>query len=118
MSSLHGRRVLLVEDEPLIAMMAEDMLAALGAVVVGPASTLAEALQLARSAEFDIALLDVNLRNERIDPVVALIQERRLPLVLATGYGRTKSDLPAGVIVIEKPYTEDRLLRVLSSNPL
>jgi CheY-like chemotaxis protein len=107
--------VLVVEDEMLIAMMVEDMLIRLGASVVGPASNLAEALEMANSADFDVALLDVNLRNERVDPVVAVLAQRCIPMVLATGYGRTNADLPSEATVIEKPYTEDRLSRALSS---
>jgi CheY-like chemotaxis protein len=112
---LDGKRVLVVEDEMLIAMMVEDMLARLGASVVGPASTLSEALEMANSASFDVALLDVNLRNERVDPVVELLEQRRIPVVLATGYGPVNADLPTGATVIEKPYTEERLGRALGA---
>lgn len=111
---LQGARVLLVEDETLIAMMAEEMLMTLGASVVGPARTLDEAKELAQSANFDVALLDVNLREARVDPVVALLRERRIPFVLATGYGASAADLPDAPI-IEKPYTEERLQSVLST---
>jgi CheY-like chemotaxis protein len=114
-SPLANKRVLVVEDEALIAMMAEDMLQALGAKVVGPASTVEEAMQLAQDAEIDVALLDVNLRNARIDPVADLLKSRRVPVVLATGYGPTKADLPSGTPVVEKPYTQDRLRAALSA---
>jgi CheY-like chemotaxis protein len=112
---LAGKRVLVVEDEAIIAMMAEDMLVAMGATVVGPAATLPEAMALARAAEIDVALLDVNLRGDRIDPLAAMLQAMQIPVVLATGYGRVKADLPPEAPVIEKPYTQDRLGAALSA---
>jgi two-component SAPR family response regulator len=113
--SLKDKRVLIVEDEALIAMMAEDMIQALGAQVVGPASTVEEALELAQQADVDIALLDVNLRDARIDPVAEFLQSKQVPFVLATGYGQAKADLPTGALVVQKPYTQERLQAALTA---
>ena len=66
---LKGKRILVVEDEALIAVMVEDMLSEMGSIVVGPAATIEQALALARAEEIDGAVLDVNVRGERIDPV-------------------------------------------------
>jgi DNA-binding NtrC family response regulator len=112
-SVISGKRVLLVEDEAIVAHMVEDMLGELGAVVVGPVSTVAKALALAMAETFDAAVLDVNLRGEMIDGVAALIEGRGVPMVLATGYGAAAQARRPGVEIIDKPYTRDRLERAL-----
>lgn len=99
---LDGKRILVVEDEPLIAMMVEDMLAELGAVI-GPAGSLAEALLLAEE-QIDAALLDVNLEGERVYPVAERLTVRGVPFVIATGYGATGNDWQGRAPTIEKPY--------------
>ena len=86
MSALAGKRVLVIEDEAIIAAMIEDMLTELGAVVVGPAGTLAKAVELARREPIDAGMLDVNIRSEKIDPVIETLRGRGVPFVLATGY--------------------------------
>lgn len=100
---LDGKRILVVEDEPLIAMMVEDMLAELGAQVIGPAGSLAEALLLAEE-QIDAALLDVNLEGERVYPVAERLTVRGVPFVFATGYGATGNDWQGRAPTIEKPY--------------
>src|SRR5205085_11168424 len=80
-------RILIVEDEMLVAMNIEDMLLDLGHEVAGLASRLAPALQLAAEAEFDAAMLDVNLAGERSFPVAELLEGRGIPYLFATGYG-------------------------------
>jgi CheY-like chemotaxis protein len=87
MSDLHGRRVLLVEDETLVALMVEDMLAELGCIVVASAGTLSEARRYAAEGDFDLALLDVNLKGEKVFPVADDLRRRGIPVVFATGYG-------------------------------
>ena len=79
-------KVLLVDDEVLIRLMVSDMLEDLGHVVVAEAGELDQSLILARSADFDFAILDVNLNGARIDPVAEAIGARRIPFILATGY--------------------------------
>jgi CheY-like chemotaxis protein len=81
-------RVLVVEDEVIIAMSLEDMLTELGCSVVGPATSLDEALALAAAADFDAALLDVNLDGEHSEPVADVLRQRAIPYALITGYGR------------------------------
>ena len=112
-SALAGKRILLVEDEFIIAAMAEDILTELGAVVVGPASTIGAALDLAGSQAIDAAVLDVNMAGKRVDPVAELLTARRIPVVFATGYGA--GGLAGGrAPVLEKPYSEDRLIDALT----
>lgn len=80
-------RILLVEDEPLVAMAVEDALLSQGMTVIGPAATVAAALGCIASNEFDGALLDVNLRGEKIDAVADALAARGIPFVFTTGDG-------------------------------
>lgn len=110
---LKGKRVLVVEDEALVAMSIERMLADAGAEVVGPGYSLDEALRLARASAIDAAILDVNLRGERSYPVAELLRSAAVPFIFATGYG---SALPAAGIaepVVHKPFQERTLLSAL-----
>ena len=111
---LSGKRILAVEDEALIAVLLEDMLSELGVVTVGPAGTVSSALALAKSETFDAAILDVNLRGERIDPVAAFLAERAIPFVFVTGYGEVSIEGQPRAPVIDKPYTQDKLAKALS----
>jgi CheY-like chemotaxis protein len=81
-------RILIVEDEMLVAMNIEDMLLELGHEVAGLASRLGPALALAGESRFDAAMLDVNLAGEPSFPVADLLIERGIPFLFATGYGR------------------------------
>ena len=84
---LAGRRILVVEDDYFAMRDLCAGLAALGAVVVGPAPTVAEALALvAREPDIDAAVLDVNLRGETVYPVADAMAARGMPFVLSTGY--------------------------------
>jgi CheY-like chemotaxis protein len=105
---LADKKILLVEDEALVVEMIVDMLVDLGATVIGPAMTLADGLSLAETEQFDAAVLDVNLRGERIDPIAEVLAARAVPMVFATGYGAAGDYCKHGV-VIDKPYTQQRL---------
>jgi two-component SAPR family response regulator len=114
MSPLDGKRVLVVEDEALIAAMVEDMLVELGATVVGPASSIDQARVLVHSDDIDAAVLDVNIRSERVDPIAEILRLRSVPIVFATGYGSSTCGMnysPA----IEKPYTLEKLANALKT---
>src|SRR3546814_1750488 len=80
--------ILLIEDEPLIAMDMCDTLEDGGYTVVGPASTLDEAHELVETAKFDAALLDANLSGEAVDEVAAALTRKGMPFAFVTGYGR------------------------------
>lgn len=80
-------RILIVEDEMLVAMNIEDMLLDLGHEVAGIASRLEPALALAREGAFDLALLDVNLAGQPSFPIAEVLRDRQLPFLFATGYG-------------------------------
>jgi DNA-binding response OmpR family regulator len=99
------RRVLVVEDEMMIAMMVEDMLAEMGHAVIGVASNLRSALALAAAEQFDVAILDINLAGERSFPVAHLLKARGVPFLFATGYGELGLEDPfRDVVTLKKPF--------------
>lgn len=111
---LDGLRVLVVEDEMMVSMLIEDMLAELGCEVVGPASRLDEAMAIAKEADLDCAVLDVNLGGQPIFPLADLLRERGRPFAFATGYGDAGlRDVDKGSPVLQKPFREGDLARVL-----
>ena len=110
MAPLDGKRILLVEDEYLIAIMAEDMLRTLGAEVVGAVATVEEALAIVGTSAIDCAVLDVNLKHGTSDPVADKLKELGIPYIFATGHGHCDMD----AIILSKPYTETNLGRTIT----
>lgn len=84
---LAGRRILVVEDEPLLAMLVEDLLLDAGCVVIGPATSVSDALRLLDLEPPDAAVLDVNLTEEQVYPVATRLEQAGVPYVFVTGYG-------------------------------
>ncbi|EPX83318.1 Response regulator [Rubellimicrobium thermophilum DSM 16684] len=114
-ASLSGKRILVVEDEAIVAMLIEDILTDHGAAVVGPAARIETALELADGEAIDAALLDVNLAGATTAPVAERLRARGIPFAFATGYGT--SGLPAGFEsspLLQKPFQEQDLTAVLS----
>ena len=110
-----GLRVLLVEDENLVALLLEDMLAELGHTVVGPVARLDKALEIAQLEAFDVAILDVNISGEKAYPIAEALAARGIPFVFSTGYGKQSlrapySDRPA----LQKPFERHDLQRLLA----
>ncbi len=101
-------RVLIVEDEMTIALLLEDMVEELGHQVAGLAMRLPQAMELATSRAFDLAILDVNLDGHMSYPVAEVLAGRGVPYVFATGYGATGIEprYRDGVI-LKKPYGMD-----------
>ena len=116
-SELDGFRVLVVEDEALVAMVIEDMLAGFGCKVVGPAANVDEALVLLGAAGIDGALVDVNLGGERLGFRVAdALAARAIPYVFASGYGRSILTSPhLDALVLSKPFDEHMLREAVRS---
>jgi CheY-like chemotaxis protein len=115
MTSPH-RRILIVEDEMMIAIMLEDMLADLGHGVVGVAQTLTAALAMAdaKAGLFDMAILDINLAGERSFPVAARLTEQGVPFMFATGYGAMGLEEPfRDCFTLKKPFQEEELARAI-----
>jgi CheY-like chemotaxis protein len=109
-------RILVVEDEMLVAMNIEDMLLELGHEVAGLASRLGPALALARESRFDAAMLDVNLAGEPSFPVADILIERGLPFLFATGYGRQGlDDRYRDYPMLQKPFRAAELGKALAT---
>ncbi len=114
-ATLQGLRVLVVEDEVLVALLVESMLSDMGCRVVGPAGGLDEAFAIAAREPFDLAVLDVNLAGERVDPFVDLLKSRGSKFLFATGYGVAglrEEDRCAPVL--QKPFDQLRLGQALA----
>lgn len=114
MSGARRPRVLIVEDESLVGMLIEDMLAELGYDVAAMAARLEQALESARHAEADLAILDLNLDGHRTDAVAEVLRARGIPFIFATGYGSAGvtadwRDVP----VLQKPFQQDDLAAAL-----
>jgi DNA-binding response OmpR family regulator len=101
---LNGARLLIVEDEYLLAREMADYFENLGAEIVGPVGTVAQALALIASSNIQIAVLDVNLRDERVYPVADVLTLKQIPFVFASGYGsELEPEVYAGALRIIKP---------------
>ena len=82
-----ARRVLVVEDEPILAMNIEDMLTELGHLVTATATRIDKALSLAEGGEFNLAALDINLAGSNTFQVAAILRRRGIPFIFTSGYG-------------------------------
>ena len=117
--TLSGKRILVVEDEYLIASLIVTVLTRAGCVVVGPFSTLAIALEAARTEDVDTALLDVNLAGQFVFPVAEVLDQRHIPFLLLTGYGENAiPDDHRDWKVVSKPFRPQRLLTALLDSML
>jgi len=103
-------RIMLVEDEALIALMLEDMVEAMGCAVTGLAPRIALGVSMAASGDFDLAILDVNVAGENIEPVAERLAQRGIPFIFATGYGEAGVPLRyRGRPVVAKPFRSEQL---------
>ena len=112
-------RVLVVEDESLIAMLLEDMLEEAGCQLVGPFATLQPALDACANERFDAALIDLNLAGESADPIIDRLVERAIPFAVVTGDPHTEHGQRA-TAVLAKPFVMNELaetLRILAAAP-
>jgi CheY-like chemotaxis protein len=111
-----ARRILVVEDELMIRMLLEDMLGELGYTVAAEAGRLDEALEAAKSAEIDVAILDVNLNGQPILPVADALAARGTPFVFATGYGERGLPEPyRDRPTLKKPFQLEGLKQMLDT---
>jgi CheY-like chemotaxis protein len=115
-SVLRGHRILIVEDETIVGMELESLLERQGCTVVGPAPTVARALELLGRESPDAALLDLNLNGQPAIPVAAALLARKVPFVVVTGYGAGQSSDPElrGAPRIDKPVDHLELVRTLA----
>jgi CheY-like chemotaxis protein len=114
-ANLAGRRVLLVEDSPVVAPFTAEVLAELGCAVVGPAPNMAIARELIEGEEFHGAIMDVHIRGERVFPLCEALETKGVPFVLTSGYADW--DMPDKWLDrprLQKPYTLEDVERVLT----
>jgi CheY-like chemotaxis protein len=113
--TLTGRRILVVEDSPVVGPVTVEILADLGCEVVGPAPNMAAARDLVENGGFDAALMDVHIRGERVFPLCELLLSRNIPFVFTSGYAdwhmpEKWRDRPR----LQKPYTVEQVGAALS----
>jgi CheY-like chemotaxis protein len=115
-AALEGRRVLVVEDEALVAMELADVLERQGCRVIGPAASVAQALALLAERRLDAALLDLNLNGEPGLPVAVALSERGVPFVVVSGYSEDQASAPAlrPAPRLTKPVRHRELVQVLT----
>ena len=107
---MSSRRALVVEDEVLVGMMIEEMLRDLGYEIAGLSTHLDHALTLARTARFDVALLDINLNGRQSFPIADAVRARGLPFLFATGYGsRIVPEPYRDAPILQKPFSLEEL---------
>ncbi len=105
-----SRRALIVEDEVLVAMLIEEMLVELGYEIAGLSTHLDQAVTLACTAPFDVALLDINLNGRQSFPVADAVRARGLPFLFATGYGSRIVPEPYRTApILQKPFSLEEL---------
>ena len=109
-----GKRVLVVEDELMIRMLLEGMLTDIGHTVAAEAGGIDEAVAIAKKADFDVAVLDVNLNGQPVTPVVEILVERGVPFVFASGYGqRGVPEAYRAIPTLQKPFQADALAQAI-----
>jgi CheY-like chemotaxis protein len=104
-ADLDGRRILLVEDSPVVGPFTADLLVDLGCEVVGPAPSMAAARELIEGDAFDAAIMDVHIRGERVFPLCEMLEAKGVPFVLTSGYADwTMADKWQDRPRLRKPY--------------
>lgn len=113
---LNGARVLVVEDEPLIALELAQIIEEAGGVVTASERTLAQALRLAKNLHFDVALLDVRVRDGTTFEVAAVLSEKNIPFLFCTGDSEHREEFKnwPGVLVITKPHRPELVIEKLT----
>lgn len=116
MKDVAPRQVLIVEDEPLLALLLQDMLTEEGYGIVAIASNLDDAMEKARSMTFDVAILDMNLGGRTTFPIAEIVLARGKRFIFATGYGAPS--VPPSLEhapVVQKPFQAQHLNAALAS---
>jgi CheY-like chemotaxis protein len=115
-SELKDHSILVVEDEPIFATETACAIVAAGGSVVGPAYSLAEAFAMTEGAELDGALLDLNLRNEKVFSLADKLADRGVPIVFVTGeIWPVIPERHAGCRVVGKPITDTKVVAAIGS---
>jgi CheY-like chemotaxis protein len=115
-ADLKGRRILVIEDSPVVGPFTVDLLGELGCVVVGPAPNMAAARELVEAGEFDAAMVDIHIRGERVFPLCEMLAARHMPFLFTSGYAdRGMPDKWQQRPRLQKPYTVDQVEKALSA---
>jgi DNA-binding NtrC family response regulator len=112
-AKLSGLRILVVEDEILVAMALGDFLADSGCTAAGPVSSVKQGMRLIEQEAIDGAILDINLKGEMVFPLADALAERSIPFVYVTGYGKLLRACNHGRPVLQKPYSNRQLLKII-----
>ena len=112
-SVLAGMSVLILEDEPLVAMFVESCLQDAGAAVVKIAASISAARSVLNES-FDAAVIDLHVADGDASPLIGVLSERRIPVVVTTGGTIDRELLTQTVAVLQKPYPEADLIKVLA----
>jgi two-component SAPR family response regulator len=113
--AITGLRVLVVEDENLVALLLENLLAELGHIVIGPVARLKKALDLIQGEEIDLAILDVNINGEETYPIADLLAARDMPFFFSTGYGKRSLRAPhQDRPILQKPFQRHDLEKLFA----
>jgi CheY-like chemotaxis protein len=115
-AALDGRRILVVEDSPVVAPFTADVLDDLGCEVIGPAPNMAAAREMIDDEAFDAAIMDIHIRGERVFPLCDALAAKGIPFVLTSGYADW--ELPERLRDaqrLQKPYTIDQVEEALSA---
>jgi CheY-like chemotaxis protein len=114
-ADLTGKRILLIEDSPVVGPFTAELLEELGCEVVGPAPNMAAARELVDRGGFDAALMDIHIRGERVFPLCDVLGAKGLPFVLTSGYADWQmADKWADRPRLQKPYKLDQVRQALS----
>jgi len=114
-SRIAGRRILVIEDSPVVGPFTADILHDLGCTVIGPAPNMAAARGLVEAADFDAALMDVHIRGERVFPLCEKLASQNVPFVLTSGYADwSMPEEWQGRPRLQKPYTIDQVEEALA----
>jgi DNA-binding response OmpR family regulator len=107
-------RVLIVEDEPLVAELLEDMLRDAGYEIAACVGALDKALTALETVSCDFAILDINLRGKSTEPVAALLRARSVPFLFVSGYGNTQlSQEFLDAPLLAKPFRDEQLISAI-----
>lgn len=110
-----ARRILIVEDEFLVAMLLEDLLSEMGHQVAGTFAQVAEAMKFAEHADLDFAILDINLAGATSFPVAEILRRRGIPFLFASGYGSPGlTSAFENELTLQKPYEPAELERAIA----
>jgi DNA-binding NtrC family response regulator len=114
MSALKGARVLVVEDAWHVAEAMKLLLQQIGISVIGPAANVADAMRLITSQELDLALVDINLKQETACGVIDDLHARGIPLIIVSGYAVPPVSMEKAAAFVQKPFSARELMTAIS----